>query len=449
MYQYYKIIKGMTMEGKFNLRLQLVEYARQFGKKAAMRSFKLNKATVNKWVERYNEEGLQGLLDRSRAPKKQWKKCDRAFEAKVIRLRRKTKNKYGALKLKERFNLERSPTCINRIIQERPKLRRKRKTKHEKRNELRAVKKLMKTLGLIQVDVKELMDISNYYVQQWVNPKLPKYEITARDVKSGATWVCLADTKESVNTAAFISMLIQHLKEQGFDLDAITIQTDNGTEFHNKPGQELSLFDKVLDHFQVKQDRIPPAAPTFNSDVETFHRLVEDEFYSIERFRDVEDMERQLYTHMIDFNYLRKNSYKENKAPIEFLREDWPDINENLFNFPVVRIDKYRYFYYDLFPERQKKQVIEYDPAEYFLFHGIDPNDLPGGYHVSSFHRLLHKSLKFLARANDTLVLCSILKSLPQPELLTPSKEWSCRIHYRKPGWGTASYPGLGLILTA
>lgn len=384
MYTYYSVLNKSTMQGKFNTRLKMVEYALVEGVKPAARLFKVTPKTVRKWRDRYKAQGINGLLDASKAPHNQWKKCSRKFEAKVIRLRRKTKNKFGALRLKQRHGLERSPTCINRIIQQRPRLRRKKKTRHEKRNELRAVKRLTKAFDLIQVDVKELMDISNYYVQQWKCKTLPKYEITARDVKTGATWVCLADKKTTQNTTCFMAMLLEHFQTYGFDVKCITIQTDNGVEFHNKAGQVLSSFDQVLERYQVQQNRIPAAAPTFNSDVETFHRLVEDEFYSIEQFSDVEDMQKQLYTYMLDFNYLRTNSYKENKTPYQLLKEDYPDLNPNILNFPAVKIDNYFGYYASLFSE--ETETVPYDPEEYFLFHDIDPHDLPGGYHVSSFH---------------------------------------------------------------
>jgi len=375
------------MGKRYSLRCEIVSLAKKQGNKAAARFFKTTVKTVRKWVNRYKEQGYTGLKELSRAPHKQWKKCEPEFETKVIKLRKKTKNKFGAGTLQERFGLERSVTCINRIIQENPELRRKRKTKTDKRNELWATKKLMKAFECVQIDVKELMDIANYYVQQWRHPDMPKYEITARCVKTGATFVCLADTKEAINIASFTAMLLQHLKNHGFDVKKIAVQTDNGTEFHNlKLESEPSLFEKVANHFQVKQNRIPPASPTFNSDVETFHRLGEDEFYAIERFKDAEDLYQQLYTYMIDFNYLRTNSYKDKKTPVQLLKEDYPKINENILNFPIVKIDNYHNFYFDLFPDKQEKQIANYDPEEFFLFHDIDPNDLPGGYHVSNIH---------------------------------------------------------------
>ena len=44
--------------------------------------------------------------------------------------------------------------------------------------------------------------------------------------------------------------------------------------------------------------------PTFNSDVETFHRLVEDEFYSIEDVENKTDLVRKAYTYLLDNQHL-------------------------------------------------------------------------------------------------------------------------------------------------
>jgi len=61
-------------------------------------------------------------------------------------------------------------------------------------------------------------------------------------------------------------------------LRALVWQTDNGSEFiggHDPRGHPTG-FPTALGDSQ--QERIPPAAPTFQSD-ETVHRLVEDEFF--------------------------------------------------------------------------------------------------------------------------------------------------------------------------
>jgi len=57
---------------------------------------------------------------------------------------------------------------------------------------------------------------------------------------------------------------------------------------------------------------IPPGAHTWQSDVETVHRLIEDESFSS---RD--DFLKKASSYSLWFNVARKNSYKENQTPWE------------------------------------------------------------------------------------------------------------------------------------
>ncbi|MDD4527274.1 MAG: hypothetical protein PHF25_04450, partial [Candidatus Margulisbacteria bacterium] len=92
-------------------------------------------------------------------------------------------------------------------------------------------------------------------------------------------------------------------------------------------------------------------------------------------------------------------------TPLELLKEDYPDCNEGVLNFPVVNIKEYLNYYFDLFNPQPLETV--YDPNEFLLFHGFDEEDLTEGYHVS----MLHIEQQFLVRQlrplNDNF-LCSI-----------------------------------------
>ena len=92
----------------------------------------------------------------------------------------------------------------------------------------------------------------------------------------------------------------------------------------------------------MELNRIPPASPTFNSDVETFHRLVEDEFYDLEQFNSLNDIKQKAYSYLLDFNYLRNNRNKDNKTPIQLLKKDYKNTDTQLLNMPVVLIDDYQ-----------------------------------------------------------------------------------------------------------
>jgi len=350
---YQESIKKMTEFGKYQTRYEMVKFGLKFGVKPTAKDYGCSPKTVRKWVHRFETEGLSGLKDRSKRPKHSPLKCDFAFEKKVIQLRLKTKHRFGAKRLIERFDLRCGKSCVQRIITEHH-LKRKRKTKRVKRNELWSTKKLMKTFEKIQIDVKELTDISLYVSSYHKNnlrkqaDKLPKYEFTARCVKTGAAFVCYARRNTATNAAIFATYLLDHLKTHGFDVQNIEIQTDNGSEFNaqGKKRKAETEFEYVIKEiYSASLTHIPPASPTFNSDVETFHRLVEDEFYAIEPVTDLEDLRCKASTYMIEFNYLRKNQYKDHKTPLDLAREEYPDFRLNLFYLHPILLEDYYQFY--------------------------------------------------------------------------------------------------------
>ena len=398
----------MNKTDRLNLRYDIVKFALKYGKKPASREFKTSVKVVRKWVNRYDQEGISGLNDKSRRPHYSPNKCALTLEKKIIKLRLQTKHKFGARRLIERFDLNCGTSCISRIIKEH-NLVRKKKTKKQKRNELWSIKKLMGVFEKIQIDVKELIDIPVYFYN-YTRRQLPKYEFTARCVKTGATFVCFAKSNNAINAASFAIYLMTHLKVNGFDLTQIEIQTDNGAEFnacgHKKEG--LTPFEVIVKEvFHSKLRFIPPSSPTFNSDVETFHRLVEDEFYSIEPVTSLDILKQKMMTFLIDFNYLRKNSYKDNKTPYELAKDENPKFSVSVFNLPPVLCEDIQYLYLDTIldkrPEATQRLGItdpfETDPTLAFFSEksGLSPKltTSSGGYNLSPLHKYQFILLQF------------------------------------------------------
>ena len=313
---YYNIIRGMS---RFNLRLQMVRRAEQVGISQTAREFKTTRRTVRKWIRRYREEGLRGLVDRSRAPKHIPHKTPEAIEREVIRLR-KSHPTWGPERLKMHYNLPISTKAIGRIIRQAGLVRR-RKRKWRKRQDLREMKKRFNALEFIQIDVKDLSDVERYWPQM-MRLGLPRYEFTARDVRTGGVWYAYGNSNDTSNASVFAGYLLGQLRYYGVDTSKVIVQTDNGSEFiGNVRKRGKSPFERVLDHFEVKHVRIPPRACTWQSDVEAFHRVVEDEFYDVEDYRDPREFMAKGYAYQLYFNFKRKNRWKGRKTPAEILNE--------------------------------------------------------------------------------------------------------------------------------
>ncbi|MDZ7393721.1 MAG: hypothetical protein ONB25_12570 [candidate division KSB1 bacterium] len=124
----------------------------------------------------------------------------------------------------------------------------------------------------------------------------------------------------------------------------VTIQTDNGLEFIgavHKKGE--SAFQVVLHGFGVRHCRIPPRACTWQSDVEAFHKVIEDEFYDIEGYRDVNEFMGKSYAYELYFNFKRKTRHRGRQIPVEILKDSGDNTCPHVFNLPPVILDHYAY----------------------------------------------------------------------------------------------------------
>ena len=59
---------------------------------------------------------------------------------------------------------------------------------------------------------------------------LPKYQYTARDVKTGLLFTAYSNELSLSNNIIFLKHIIKFLKQNGVDLTKITFQYDNGSE---------------------------------------------------------------------------------------------------------------------------------------------------------------------------------------------------------------------------
>jgi hypothetical protein len=87
--------------------------------------------------------------------------------------------------------------------------------------------------------------------------------------------------------------------------------------------------------------RIPPAAHTYQSDVETVHRLVEDEFFDLETFTSRSDFLAKVHTYQLYFNLARPNSHKENQTPWQIIERLAARSPLELCLLPPVFLDYY------------------------------------------------------------------------------------------------------------
>src|SRR5271169_2677115 len=325
--RYFDLVRGM--KNPYNHRLRLVESAKQRGIKRTAQLFATTVPTVRKWLRRYQQRGPSGLLDHSRARHQQSQKTPPALETPLLELR-KTLPRFGARRLIREFDLPISHAALERIWREYG-LMPKRRRKYQRKQDLAHIKAQWAVFQQISADTKDLDDIPHYWAQAQ-QLGLPVVQYTARDVRSGLLFWSFAEKRSAAASAVFASRIQQHLDRYGVSLRDLVWQTDNGGEFKGDFPQALGDSQHV---------RIPPAAHTYQSDVETVHRLEEDEFFDLENFASRGDFLAKVHTYQLYFNLVRLNSHKDHQSPWQIIERLAPRSPLQLCLLPPVFLDYY------------------------------------------------------------------------------------------------------------
>lgn len=316
----------------------MVRLARQEGIKPAARIFDSTPKTVRKWLRRYEQNGYDGLNEQSRAPKRPARGITPAQRKKAIRLKKDLPS-WGAARIKRQYGLTLSEKALRKIWRQEGLLKKKRR-KHKKKNDLRWIKQQWRLFEQIGMDTKDLNDIPELW-PQIRRFGLPKIQYTARDVVSGVQFLAYAQERSLAYANLLARLLLEHLKACGADLSGSRIQTDNGSEFIGSwQANRESAFTRTVQEAGLVHQTIPPAAHTWQADVETAHRLIEDEFYEVEQFRDRRDFLYKASTYNFWFNTYRQNTYKQNRSPWEIVNARDPTLPKEIVVFPPLFLDE-------------------------------------------------------------------------------------------------------------
>jgi len=321
------------------LHQKLVAFARANGLKAAAREFGCSRNTVRKWWRRYQPGKPSSLSELSRRPRRSPNQISRGLEGQIVKLRQQTG--FGAERLQREFVLPCSHNAIARVLRQHS-LARPRKKKTATKKQLRSVKRHWKLFGQLSTDTKYLQDIPQYWPQM-THLKLPRFQYTVREVVSGATFVGYADELSKSYAVFLAEQVSAHLAHHGVDLAAVTWQTDNGCEFlENKEERGLPATVRALgsDHRYI-----PPKRYTWQSDVETVHRLVEDEFFDREEFKSPAQFWAKVQTYWSYFNLVRPNRGKEWQSPLQILQTRAPALAGALLDWRTLNLAQRHHAY--------------------------------------------------------------------------------------------------------
>ncbi len=333
---------GMGKAYSFQFKLQCVRWAKTFGIKPTARRAKISRNTIRSWVEKYKAEGKEGLEDCRKGPKRKPLKTPARIEKRVI-WARKMAPAFGPRRLKQHFDLPCSLGAIARILRQK-KLTRPKRMKAKKRHDLRELKaKKYLSLEHLQMDVKHLTDIP-FYVAQMKRLNLPRYQYTVRDTKSGMLFLGYSNELSELNARVMADYVLGSCRSAHQDGNfRHIVQTDNGSEFSGAARWfETSRFSQGVAVHGAEHVYIRPGHKNAQADVESSHRLIEEEFYDLSRYKSRADFMENAEYYRLYFNLSRANYSKSGRVPWQIVHEDWPerDVASLASLISVVDLDK-------------------------------------------------------------------------------------------------------------
>ena len=336
-YTYYSIMR--KSKDKKQLRYQMVISVEKHGIKPTARYFRTTVKTIQKWYRRWLEQGYAGLEELSRRPHHSPLATPQEERKMLVKLKKKYK-RIGADMIKVIEDIPRSARTMRKVWREEGISSRKRRKKHLTKQNLREVKKKWALFQQIDEDTKDLIDIPEYWPQM-KEKRLPKVQYSARDVTSGMSYFAFADDRSLIYATLFTAYLNWYLQKVGVDLSKTTRQTDNGSEYIGSwQAKKSSVYTKAVESVSGQiHSTIFPGAHRFQSDVETYHNLVEMEFYEVEDFKNRSDFLNKAYSYQLFFNLMRPNSYKENKTPWQLAKEKDSKVSIEVAKIPPVFLD--------------------------------------------------------------------------------------------------------------
>ena len=355
-YEYYDVMR-QSKDPKYFRYLMAIGAIEQ-GVKPTARDFQTTPKTVRKWRDRWETLGWNGLNELSRAPHQPHRFVSAALRKRVIQLKRKLKP-WGAQRIRDQYELDISEKTIRKIWREEGLIKKKRR-KHKTKQCLRHVKAQWEAFKQTDFDTKDLDDIPELWPQIRLH-KLPLIQYTAREVTCGVQFLAYAQERSLDCANLFAQLIIEHLQKHGVDLDGCRFQSDNGSEFIGSwNAKSDSAFTKTIQAVQgLVHTTCPPGAHTWQADVETVHRLIEDEFYEVERFRSRQDFLDKAYAYNLWFNIARKNTGKENQTPLDILDKKNKNIDPAVVDWRPVFLDEL------LIQNLEQKQKGGYDVGQY------------------------------------------------------------------------------------
>lgn len=248
-------------------RIKVLDWHRSHGQNVSLtaRYFGLTRKTVRLWVKKFRANGILGLNEQSRRPKRlRQPTTSWSTVIGVVKVRKEYPawSKYKLQAVLKRKGIDVSASTIGRILKRRGLIEKKVAAKRRKaalspKPRFPRGLKVSQPGDIIQMDTKHIMLTGG---QRF-------YQFTAIDVLTKIRVLRVYPSESSRNGADFLSHCLT-----SFPFPIRAVQTDNGATF-------LKEFQQLCEKRNLQHYFIYPRHPKQNTYVEISHQADEREFY--------------------------------------------------------------------------------------------------------------------------------------------------------------------------
>ncbi len=282
--------------------------------KLVCQAFGISRATLYRWLKRFDSRDLTSLKEGSRRPRRVrrplWSK-ELVRRVKELRELYPGWGKDKLVVLVRDQGHEASTSTVGRIL---GYLKQRGELKEPKRRTISAKRKSRRSYGvrkprdyiaqrpgdLVQVDTLDIRPFPGVTLKQF----------TARDVVS--RWDVMEVRRRATSTTAkeFLETL-----EQRMPFNVKALQVDGGSEFY-------SDFEEECQRRKIQLFVLPPKSPKLNGSVERAQRTHTEEFYQVYEVPwNVTDLNPRLQKWEKVYNCIRPHQALNYKTPLQFLKD--------------------------------------------------------------------------------------------------------------------------------
>jgi putative transposase len=315
---FYRLSKNAPPElsqKEFDRLRALTVYRETRDVKLVCQTFGISRATLYRWLRRFDPTDLISLRERSRRP---WKVRKPLWSGELVRAVKELRKEYPRwgkdklVVLVRDQGYEASTSTVGRILRH---LKQRGELREPKRRQISAKRKSRRPYGvrkpgdyiaekpgdLVQVDT---LDVRPF---PWVTLK----QFTARDIIS--KWDVMEVRRRASATTAkeFIETL-----EQRMPFKVKALQVDGGSEFY-------SDFEEECQRRKIQLFILPPKSPKLNGCVERAQRTHTEEFYEVYEVPwNVTDLNPRLQKWEYVYDRIRPHQALNYRTPLQFLKDN-------------------------------------------------------------------------------------------------------------------------------